>query len=93
MPPRHDVIQYRHVGKQLNPLKSPPNTQPGAKMYRHLGDVLALKRHLSFLGLIKSGKAIHQTGFAGTVGADYGKDLIFEDLKGDIVKNFYPAKG
>ena len=89
----HEVVQYSHMGKKLNALEGAAHTEASPAVYGYFADITAYKLYATFLRLIKTGKAVHQAGFAGAVRADNGQNFVLFDMKGDILQNLYAPEG
>ena len=83
MPAQFDVVQNRHVGKELNILKGSCNTQTSNPVGLEIGDIMTLEKYFSTLQLIKAVDTVQQAGLTGTVGPDNRKDLTMLHAGGD----------
>jgi hypothetical protein len=81
-----DIVQDGHALEELDILKGSGDAQAGDLVRGQAGDVSALEDDPPLLRMIKSTDAVQDTGLAGTIGTDDGKDLALSDREADTVK-------
>jgi hypothetical protein len=87
--PEHQVFRHCEVREQIQLLVDRGNPQGfrvlgAVDLHRH-----AVHRHLTRVGLVRSGKDADQSGLPGTVLANKGQNLAWMELKTDVLEGLY----
>src|SRR5664280_1428774 len=87
------IGQYRHSREKLYVLKCSADTHSDKIGSMEMSNVLAVKKYFPFLGMVKSGNAIEQTGFTSPIGTDDGHQFAGVNAKINILYSDNSAKG
>ena len=89
---RGNGIEHRHVGENLDDLKTARQPELGDQMWRQTGDVAVVKDDAAAVRLLKSGDRAECGGLAGAIGTDQRHDLSSVDGKLKIVHGYKTAE-
>jgi hypothetical protein len=92
VPGGQQVVQGGHVGVKRNILKRAGDTERGAAIRRHSGNIGSLKQNSPFLRAIESVDAVDNARFARPVRANERQYLARMNIKSHIVQGFDAAK-
>ena len=54
---------------------------------RELGDVLPLKKHVTFVRLFKAAQNTQRSSFTASAGTEEGQKLVFSDIEIEFIQN------
>ena len=87
------IRQYRHTREKFYVLKCSAYTHSHKIGSMEMSNVLAVKKYFPFLGMVKPGNAIEQTGFTSPIGTDDGHQFAGVYAKIYIFYSDNSAKG
>jgi len=83
-----DVVQNRHVRKEVELLKDHANARAGLVLVdARIRDVGVAKPDLSVINLLKQVDTLHERGLARAGGAEQCDDLMLAYVKGDVIED------
>ena len=92
MPGNQHVIHDAEGAKQADVLEGPGNAQPGDLVGTHAGDVPLVEKDEARGWPVHPCDHVESRGFARTVGANQGHDLLGVNVHGQIVDSHQAAK-
>ena len=87
-----DVLAHRHAGKQLEPLESPADAEPGPTMHRQVRQGFAVEGHLAACRRQQTDDAVEERGLARAVRTDEADKLAAPHVQRHVVERADPAE-